>query len=90
MSLLSSVFAGFGLRSATPTFEKGAEVPVFVTGTDDGDALARVGDSHLRITGVENPESLVDERVRVRVESFDEEHHVGEATLLDVVDGRGI
>ncbi|WP_435335640.1 DUF7513 family protein [Haloarchaeobius sp. TZWWS8] len=90
MSLFSSVFAGFGLRSATPEFQKGETITAFVTGVDDGDAIVRIGDSHLRVTGVDNAASLVDERVELRVESFDEGNNLGEATLLEVIPGRGI
>jgi len=90
MSGLSSAFAGIGFRTATPSFSPGQEVTAFVSGVQLGDAVIRVGDSRLTVSGVDDPAGLVDERVRVRVESFDETTHSGTAVLVDVIDGRGL
>ncbi|WP_440991279.1 DUF7513 family protein [Haloarchaeobius baliensis] len=90
MSSLSSVFAGIGFRTSTPSFSQGEEVTAFVSGVQDGDAVLRIGDSRLAVSGVDDPADLVDERVRVRVETFDETSHSGTAVLLAVVEGRGL
>ncbi|MFD1645024.1 DUF7513 family protein [Haloarchaeobius litoreus] len=90
MSVLSSVFAGIGFRTRTPSFTPGQEVTAFVSGVQDGDAVLRIGDSRLAVSGVDDPSALVDERVLVRVEAFDESSHSGSATLVDVIEGRGL
>ncbi|WP_257300272.1 hypothetical protein [Haloarchaeobius sp. FL176] len=90
MSFLSAVFAGIGFRTATPSFAPGDEVTAFVSGVQNGEALLRIGDSRLSVSGIDDPSTLVDERVLVRVESFDETTHTGGAVLVEVVDGRGL
>ncbi|WP_256299230.1 DUF7513 family protein [Haloarchaeobius salinus] len=90
MSVLSSVLAGIGFRTRTPSFSAGQEVTAFVSGVQDGDALLRIGDSRLTVSGVEDPTTLVDERVLVRVEAFDDTSHTGSAVLVAVLDGRGL
>ncbi|MFC4406087.1 DUF7513 family protein [Haloarchaeobius iranensis] len=90
MSYLSSVLAGVGFRTRTPAFDPGEEVTAFVSGVQDGAAVIRIGDSRLSLPGVEDPDVLVDERVRVRVEEFDETSHSGSGVLVEVVDGRGL
>ena len=90
MSRLDSFLAGFGFRSSTPSFEAGDEIASFVTGIRDGRAVVRIGDTELLLDGVDAPGALVDERIRLRVESFDEGTNTGEATFLSVVAGRGI
>jgi hypothetical protein len=84
MRLLETVLAGLTFRTSTPAFEPGEEFTAYVTGTDGTDALVRVGDSVLRLDG--GDESLVDRRVRLRVESFDADAHEGRAELRSVVD----
>jgi hypothetical protein len=84
MSLLETVLAGLTFRTATPAFEVGEEFTAYVTGTDETGALVRIGDSVLRLG--EGDESLVDRRVRLRVEAFDAEAHEGRAELRSVVD----
>ncbi|WP_435318014.1 DUF7513 family protein [Haloarchaeobius sp. TZWSO28] len=90
MSLFTSLFAGIGFRSRTPSFGQGDEVTAFVTGTRDGAAVLRIGDSELLLPGVDEPATLVDERVQVRVEEFDESTDTGKAVLVGVIDGRGL
>ncbi|MDG5775308.1 hypothetical protein VB773_10505 [Haloarculaceae archaeon H-GB2-1] len=85
MSVLQKYLKGFGLRSSTPSFDSGQEVSVFLTGYggSDGAGLARVGDTTLRIPDA--PVGKEGARVRIRVESFDDSKHVGEATYLETV-----
>ncbi|WP_254543462.1 DUF7513 family protein [Halomarina pelagica] len=70
-------------RTTTPTFREGQELTVFVTGYRAGTAVARVGDTELRVTDA--PEGLLDSRVRIRVTSFDASSHSGEAEYLERV-----
>ena len=83
MSRLSSFLAGVGFRSATPSFEPGEEVTVIVTGRDGDAALARVGDTVLRVTGA--PASAHHAKVRAEITAFDGSSARGEAEFLDVV-----
>ena len=85
MSRLDALLAGWGFRTATPSFDPGAEITVFVTGSDEAGPVARVGDSRLRVDGVPDGESLVDRKVRLRVESFDDAAHEGRATYVETV-----
>jgi hypothetical protein len=83
MSLLGKYLAGWGFRTARPTFEPGDELSVFVTGYEDGVAVARVGDSKLRVPDA--PAGLLDSRVRLRVTAFDDADSAGEATFVEKV-----
>lgn len=85
MSRLEALFAGWGFRTATPSFDAGAEITAFVTGADGEGPVVRVGDTRLRVTGVPDGEQLLDRKVRLRVDSFDETRHVGRATYLETV-----
>jgi hypothetical protein len=80
---LGSFLAGVGFRTNTPSFEAGEEITAFVTGVEDGTAVARVGDSKLRISNA--PVDAVDTLVRLRVEGFNEDTHVGQAEYLETV-----
>jgi|GEM_PF-362368 len=80
---LESFFAGVGFRTNTPSFDAGEEITAFVTGVEDGTAIARVGDSKLRIADA--PTDAVDTLVRLRVEAFDDDTHVGQAEYLETV-----
>jgi hypothetical protein len=82
---LRAVLAGVGFRTATPAFDPGDEVTLFVTGSDDAGPVARVGDTRLRVDGVPDGETVVDRKVRLRVESFDAAAHEGRATYLETV-----
>ncbi|WP_267644171.1 DUF7513 family protein [Haloarchaeobius amylolyticus] len=90
MSLLSSLLAGVGFRTRTPSFGQGEEVTGFVSDARNGEALLRIGDSELYVQGVDDPERLVDERVVVRVEEFDDSTSAGKAVLVEVIEGRGL
>jgi len=83
MSLLDKYTKGWSFRTNKPSFDEGDELSVFVTGTENGVAIARVGDSKLRLP--EAPEGLVDKRVRLRVTAFDDSDHTGEAEYLETV-----
>jgi hypothetical protein len=83
MSLLEKYLAGWGFRSSKPDFDPGQEITVFVTGYDGDAPVARVGDTVLRIEDA--PADVVDTRVRLRVESFDDNDHTGTATYLEYV-----
>lgn len=83
MSLLAKYTKGWSFRTNKPSFAEGEEISVFVTGVEGGDPIARVGDSKLRVTG--GPADLVDKRVLLRVTSFDDGSHTGEAEYLGTV-----
>lgn len=83
MSLLEKYLAGWTFRSTTPSFEPGEELSLFVTGYENGVAVARVGDTRLRLPDA--PSGLTDKRVRLRVTAFDDDRHVGEATYEETV-----
>lgn len=85
MSRLDALLAGWGFRTATPSFDPDAEITAFVTGAEGDGPVARIGDTRLRVVGVPDGESLVDRRVRLRVESFDESAHEGRATYVETV-----
>ena len=81
MSLREKYLAGWRFRTRTPAFEPGEELTVYVTGQDGETSVARIGDSVLRLA-----ESVPsDTRVRIRVTDFDEDAHVGEADVLEVL-----
>lgn len=84
MSFLEKYTAGWTFRTTTPSFEAGDEVELFVTGREDGVQIARVGDSKLRLDE-DAPTGLLDKRVRMRVTSFDDGAHVGEAEYVETV-----
>ncbi|EMA50620.1 DUF7513 family protein [Halococcus salifodinae] len=83
MSRLSALFEGVGFRTNRPTFEPGEELAAFVTGYEDGQALVRIGDTVLWID--DTTPDLVDTQIRLRVEEFDDNDHVGRATVLDTI-----
>ena len=82
---LGSFLAGVGFRTNTPSFEAGEEITAFVTGVEDGSAVARIGDSKLRVSNA--PDGAVDTLVRLRVEGFNDDTHVGQAEYLETVGG---
>jgi hypothetical protein len=83
MSRFEKYTKGWSFRSRHPSFDVGDEISVFVTGSEDGVQLARIGDSKLRIPDA--PGDLLDKRVRIRVTEFDDDEHVGEAEYLETV-----
>jgi hypothetical protein len=82
-SVLRKYLAGWGFRSATPAFEPGDEIELFLTGLSGGRPVARVGDTVLAVPDADP--DLVDSRVRLRVREFDPERHEGVATYLETV-----
>jgi hypothetical protein len=91
VSLLDAVTAGLGFRSRTPSFAPGEEFDAVVTGTADGQSVVRIGDSRLRVVGTNGTDQSAsvapDTWVRLRVRRFDEESAVGEAELVEVLEG---
>ncbi|WP_224336711.1 DUF7513 family protein [Haloprofundus halobius] len=83
MSLLGKYLKGWSLRTTHPTFEAGQELSAFLTGYEGGVAVARIGDTRIRVPDA--PDGMVDSRVRLRVTSFDPNEHVGEAEFVEKV-----
>jgi cation transport ATPase len=69
-------------RTNRPTFEPGDEHTAFVTGTDNGTPLIRVGDTILRLEGAAVP---VDAEVQFRISRFDDETSTGVAEVVEVI-----
>ena len=74
--------AGIEFRTNRPSFEPGNEHTGFVTGTDGGTPLIRVGDTILRLEGAAVP---VDAEVQFRISRFDDESSTGVAELVEVL-----
>ena len=85
MSVFDKFLAGWSFRGSTPDYAAGDVLEVMVTGVEDGGktAVARIGDSTLRIEGA--PADPVNTRVLVDVESWDESAHAGRATYRETV-----
>lgn len=83
MSFFRKYLKGWQFRSTTPTFRRGEEIYVFVGGYEDGHAVARVGDTRIRIPDA--PPGLQDMRVHLRITDFDGSEHVGEAEYVETV-----
>lgn len=81
MSLLEKYLAGVGFRTNTPDFDVGDEITVFVTGYNGETPVVRIGDTVLRVEDA--PPEAIDARVRLRVESFDDNDHTGTASYLE-------
>jgi hypothetical protein len=82
-SFFRKYFKAWSFRSATPSFEPGDEIEVFVTGVRDGVHVARIGDTVIRVPDA--PAGLVDSRVRLRITEFDDGAHEGTAEFLEKV-----
>ncbi|CDK39986.1 hypothetical protein DM2_832 [Halorubrum sp. DM2] len=87
MSVFDKFLAGFSFRGSTPDYAVGDTIEVMVTGTEgDGErgaAVARIGDSTLRIEDA--PADAVNTRVLVDVTSWDETEHRGVGTYRKTV-----
>jgi len=83
MSRFEKFLAGWSFRGSTPDYEPGDVLEVMVTGDAGGEAVARIGDSVLRIEGA--PDDALDTRVRVAVETWDEAAHRGTGTYRETV-----
>ncbi|MFB6344516.1 MAG: hypothetical protein ABEK50_01905 [bacterium] len=77
-------FDSWSFRTNRPVFSEGETVELFATGFDrDSETLlARVGDTILRIKDA-SPD-LVDQKLSVRITSFNPSESTGTAELLDV------
>lgn len=84
MSFLSKYLRGWSFRTNRPTFESGQEITAVITGVDgDGVAVARIGDTMLRVEDA--PETALDARTRLRVTEFDDAKFTGTAEFVDVL-----
>ena len=83
MSRFEKFLAGWSFRGSTPDYEPGDVLEVMVTGDAGGEAVARIGDSILRVEGA--PDDALDTRVRVAVETWDEAAHRGTGTYRETV-----
>jgi hypothetical protein len=83
MSRFDKFFAGLSFRDSTPDYEPDDVIEVMVTGTEGGDAVARIGDSTLRIEDA--PADAVNTRVLVAVETWDDAGHRGTGTYRETV-----
>lgn len=84
---MKQFLAGLGFRTATPSFDPGQVLQLLITGYNGDTAVARVGDTVLRLP--EAPPGLTDTTVRIEVTSFDENASEGEATFLDRIEESG-
>ena len=85
MSRLSAFLEGWSFRTNRPAFHPGEEITAFVTGYEEGVGIVRIGDTILRLNGA--TADVVDTKIRLRVDEFDENDHVGTATLLEELEG---
>ncbi|WP_227355453.1 DUF7513 family protein [Haladaptatus salinisoli] len=85
MSILEKYTKGWTFRTNKPEFDAGEEIDAFITGYENGHAVARVGDTILRVDDV--PADAIDTRVLLRVEEFDTNDHTGRATFIESIDG---
>lgn len=83
MSRFDKFLAGWSFRSSNPSYDPGDVIEVMVTGNVDGERVARIGDSMLRIDGA--PADALNTQVRVAVETWDETNHSGTATYQETV-----
>ncbi|MUW15301.1 hypothetical protein GJ633_12065 [Halorubrum sp. CBA1125] len=83
MSRFEKFFAGLSFRGSTPDYAPGDAIEVMVTETRGETAIARIGDSTLRIEGT--PADAENTRVLVDVETWDEESHSGTGTYRETV-----
>ncbi|EMA69691.1 hypothetical protein C461_02151 [Halorubrum aidingense JCM 13560] len=83
MSRFEKFLAGWSFRSSTPDYAVGDVIEVMVTGDEGDTAVARIGDSTLRIEGA--PDDAVNTRVLVAVDAWDEASHAGTGTYRETV-----
>ena len=83
MSVFDKFLAGWSFRGSTPDYAAGDVLEVMVTGEENGDHVARIGDSTLRIEGA--PADAINTRIIVDVESWDDSAHTGRATYRKTV-----
>lgn len=85
MSLLGKYLKGWSFRTSRPSFDVDDEIQVFLTGVQDGDVVARVGDTIIRVPDADT--AYVDTRCRIRITEFDDGEATGEATFVEKVGG---
>ncbi|MGQ3329000.1 MULTISPECIES: DUF7513 family protein [Halorubrum] len=85
MSRFDKFFAGFSFRGSTPDYDTGDVIEVMVTGQEGDTAVARIGDSTLRIEDA--PADALNTRVLVAVETWDVAAHRGTGTYRETVGG---
>ncbi|WP_193310013.1 hypothetical protein [Halorubrum halophilum] len=83
MSRFEKFLAGLSFRASTPDYEPGDVIEVMVTGVEGGTAVARIGDSVLRIEDA--PSDAVNTRVLVDVASWNASDHRGTGTYRETV-----
>lgn len=83
MSRFSAFVEGLAFRTTTPTFDVGQEIPLIITGREGDDAVARVGDTKLRLPG---SDLRVDDEIIARITSFDDGSYTGQAEFVENVD----
>lgn len=81
---LEKFLAGWSFRTRTPEYAAGDELVAFVTGRDGDSLVVRIGDSRLMVPDTNGV--LVDQRVKLRVTSFDADAHQGRAEVLERYD----
>jgi hypothetical protein len=83
MSVLEKWLAGWTFRTRTPAFDPGRTIEVMVTAVDGDHAIARIGDSTLRIDDA--PADALHTRVLVEIDAWDADTNAGESTYLETV-----
>ena len=73
------LFANWRFRTATPAFEPGQQLEVYLTGFDAGRGEARVGDTLIEVEGASAAQ--VDSLVEITIDSFDKAAHRGKARV---------
>ena len=83
MSRFDKFLAGWSFRGSTPEYAAGDVIEAMVTGVEGDTAVARIGDSTLRIEGA--PDDALNTRVLVAVETWDGTEHRGTGTYRETV-----
>ncbi|ELZ99029.1 hypothetical protein C440_01695 [Haloferax mucosum ATCC BAA-1512] len=83
MSRLDKIFAGWTFRTATPEFEPGETITAYVSEHNGSGLSIRVGDSVIRVA--DGQDAAVEDKVRLKVTSFDSDSHVGTGELVEVL-----
>lgn len=84
---LTKLLAGWTFRTSTPVYEVGEELTAFVTHTDGGTPVVRIGDTIIRLSDTEGHSGVtVEKRVTFRVTEFDSQVNEGRGELLEVLD----
>ncbi len=80
---MSKLFSTWRFRTATPSFEPGETITVYITGFDEetGAGQARIGDTQLTVQGA--AASDIGRLVELRVDSFEPASATGSATIVE-------